>query len=162
MPKEDRSRQNGLSALKTVRKVLSHVGWEPMTTNIEGVLRIDFGEDNIPIAEALADVRIDTERFLYYLNFRDRAPGKYRNQTMEFITRANFDLVTGNFELNLDTGRVRFKSSIDFTESELSETLIRNAILSAMDAVERYADALVAVMSGEKKATQAIKDIEGG
>jgi Putative bacterial sensory transduction regulator len=161
MPKRDRARENGLKALKTVEKVLTQVGWEPMKTDLEGVLRVDFGGDNIPIAEALADVRIDTERFLYYLNFRDRAPARNRNQTMQFITRANFDFVIGNFELNLDDGCVRFKSSVDFTEAELSETLIRNAILCAMDAIERYAEVLVEVMQGKKKAMEAIKDAEG-
>ena len=162
MTKQDHAQENGLNALRTVEKVLTEVGWEPKTTNIEGVLRIDFSIDKSPIADALADIRIDYERFLYYLNFRDRVPGKLRKQTMEFITRVNFDLVIGNFELNLDDGFVRFKASIDFTQVELNETLIRNVIRSAMDVVEQYANALVDVMNGEKKPIQAIKYAENG
>lgn len=160
MKKENRNRENGLKALKTVKKLLTDMGWEPEATEIEGVLLVDFSQDKIPIVNALADVRIDYERFLYYLNFRARVAPKYRQETMAFITRINFGLVSGNFELNLNNGSVRFKSSIDFTEAELSETLIRNIIKSARDAVELYADALVEVMHGKKKAVQAMEDAE--
>lgn len=156
----DRARKNGLKALKNVKKVLKTVGWDPEETDEEGVLRVDFSEDNIPIADALADVRIDYERFLYYLNFREKAPVRYRPETMEFVTRVNYDLVIGNFELNLENGFVRFKSSVDFTGFELEPPMIRDAIKSAMDAVEDYADAIVAVMKGKKKAKKALEDAE--
>ena len=162
MDNAERARKNGLKALKTVKKVLTDTGWKPEETEKEGVLRIDFSEDDIPIADALAEVRIEYERFLYYLNFKDRAPAKYRSETMEFVTRVNFDLVIGNFELNLDHGLVRFKSSVDFTATELTPSLIRDAIKSAMDAVETYADAIVEVMNGKKKALQALNDAESG
>jgi hypothetical protein len=142
MAQADRARKNGLKALKTVEKVITSIGWKPEETDYEGVLRVDFSGDNIPIIEALADVRLDYERFLYYLNFRDRAPAKQRQEVMEFVTRGNFDLVTGNFEFNLDDGTVRFKSSVDFTNEELTETLIRNVIRSAMDAVEHAENGL--------------------
>lgn len=162
MAKADRARANGLKALKTVEDVLTDIGWDPQPTETEGMLRIDFSSDDIPIAEALASVRIDFERFVFYLIVRDRAPAKHRAQVMEFVTRANFDLVTGNFELNLADGMVRFKSSIDFTRTTLNATLVRDAIRSAMDAVEMYASALVSVMRGKMNALDAIEDAEGG
>jgi hypothetical protein len=158
----DRARENGLRAYKTVEKVLTDIGWEPEPTGDEGVLRVDFSVDNIPVSEAFADVRIDYERFVYYLNFRDRAPSRHRQQTMEFVTMVNYDLVTGNFEFDLSNGSVRFKSSIDFTKVNLNQTLVRNIILSAKDVVEDYADALISVMRGKKSARQALKDAESG
>lgn len=161
MKKENQAQENGLKALKNVKKVLTDIGWDPEPTDIEGVLRIDFSKDKIPVLDALADVRIEYERFLYYLNFRDFAAPKYRKETMEFITRINFDLITGNFEINLDNGSVRYKSSIDFTQVELTKTLIGNIIKSSRDVVEQYGDALIEVMHGKKKAAQAIDDVEG-
>ena len=162
MVKMDRARKNGLKAFKTVKRVLTKIGWEPEETEKEGVLRVDFSVDKIPIAEAIADVRVDYERFLYYLIFKNRALSKYRSETMEFVTRVNFDLVIGNFEFNLDEGLVRFKSSIDFTAVELTEPLIRDAIKSAMEAVEQYAGAIVDVMRGKKDAVQALNDADSG
>jgi hypothetical protein len=162
MAEASRARSNGLRALKTVKKVLADVGWKPEATGIEGVLRIDFSTDNTPVADAIADVRIEYERFLYYLNFRDRAPPARRTQTMEFVTRANYDLVIGNFEFNLDDGSVRFKSSIDFTGTDLGPALVRDAIRSATDVVELYADALVAVVRGQMSAVKALQEAESG
>ena len=160
MAAADRARKNGLKALKNVKEVLKTTGWDPEETEKEGVLRVDFSVDNIPIADAIADVRIDYERFLYYLNFRERAPVKQRREAMEFVTRVNYGLVIGNFELNLENGFVRFKSSVDFTGTELVQPLIRDAIKSGMDAVETYADAIVEVMKGKKKAKKALEDAE--
>ena len=160
MKKENRAHENGLKGLKNVEKVLTGMGWKPETTDTEGLLLVDFSQEDIPVVNATADVRIDYERFLYYLNFRGQASPKYRQETMEFVTRVNYDLITGNFELNLDNGSLRFKSSIDFTEAELSEILIRDIIKSAKDVVELYGDALMEVMKGKKKAIQALEDAE--
>lgn len=160
MTATDNARENGLKALENVREILNIVGWDPEETEQEGVLRVDFTEDNIPIEDAIADVRIDYERFLLYLNFRERAPVEHRRETMEFVTRVNYGLVIGNFELDLNDGFVRFKSSVDFTGVELIPPLIRDAIKSAMDAVEQYADAIVEVMQGKKKAKQALEEAE--
>jgi hypothetical protein len=66
----------------------------------------------------------------------------------------------GNFEMDYSDGHVRFKSSVNFRGVELSETLIRNTILSAMNAVERYADALIEVLARGKDAEQALNEVE--
>jgi hypothetical protein len=159
---ESRAHDNGKEGLSAVKQVLTDVGWKPENTGVEGVLRVDFSVDKTPIADAVADIRIEYERFLFYLNFRDKAPKKYREQTMEFITLVNFDLVIGNFEMNLDNGLVRFKSSIDFTHAKLVKALVRSSIRSAMDVVEQYADALVEVMHGSKDVRAAIEEAESG
>jgi hypothetical protein len=159
MATPDRARKNGLKAAKTVQGVLKTVGWEPEETDEEAVLRIDFSTDNTPVSDALAKVRVDIERFIFLINFRDQAAPKTRAQVAEFITRANYDMVIGNFELDYETGSVRFKSSVDFTEAMLSEELVRNAIQSAMDVVEHY-DALVEVMRGAKRAKEAVEEAE--
>lgn len=152
--------QNGLNALNTVRETLTRMMLQPESTNKAEVLRIDFNIDNIPISYAIADIRLDYERFLYYLVFRDRVPVYSRQQVMECITRANYDLVIGNFELNLDDGLLRFKSSIDFTNTILTETMIKNVIACAKDVVELYAYPLVEVMDGKISSLQAIKKVE--
>jgi hypothetical protein len=160
MTRSTSAEDNGRNALKTVERVLRAVGWDPQETEYEGVLRVDFHSDNIPVAEALADVRIEYERFLYFLNFGDRVPPAQRQDVMNFLTRANYGLVIGCFEFNLDNGEVRFRSSIDFTSSELTDTLVRNSIRSSMDAVERYADAIVRVMRGQADVMEALREAE--
>ena len=105
---------------------------------------------------------MDYERFLCYFNFKDQVSAKHQEQVIEFITLANFDLVIGNFEFDKNNGFVRFKSSVDFTGIELSNTLIRNTLKSGMDAVEQYGEALVKVIRDEKSVIEAIKEAEDG
>ncbi|WP_271769663.1 YbjN domain-containing protein [Aquimarina algiphila] len=158
MNSENIGYENGLKALKQVEVFLAQVGWEPQQTDIEEVLLVDFESENIPIANAHFDVRVDYERFLCYFNFKDIAGEEQRKYVMEFITLANFDLVIGNFELNLNTGQVRFKSSVDFTQLELNNTFIRNTIKCAMDVVEVYGEALVEVINGTKEPMRAFQE----
>lgn len=162
MIKKVSAEENGQKGFDTVNRVLTSIGWSPQETEFEGVMRVDFGGDKIPISEALADVRIEYERFIYLLIFGERAGSAHREEVAKFLTRANFGLVIGCFEFNLDNGEIRFRSSIDFTSSDLTETLVRNSIRSSMDAVERYGDSIVKVLRGELDAVRALKLAEGG
>jgi hypothetical protein len=154
------ARANGLKAFATLKKVLIDTGWDPKPTDMEGVLTIDFSQDKIAIENASAEVRVDFERFIFYLNFRDKAQKKVLNETMEFITRSNFDLVVGNFELNLTTGALRYRGSIDFTSVTLTEPLIRDLIKSCMDTIEYFANPLLSVIRGEKVASKAFEELD--
>jgi len=79
----------------------------------------------------------------------------------EYITRANFGLRIGNLELDLDDGEVRYKSSVDFEGGELTRWLMRNAIYSAVQTMDRYLGGLLSVMYGGKSALEAVREIEG-
>ena len=154
------NRKNGSRALVQVKEFLSELGWEPRKTELPEVFLVDFETDNIPIGSIHFDVRVDYERFLCYFNFKDQATAKSQKQVMEFVTRANSGLLVGNFEFNVESGFVCFKSSVDFTGIELSKTLIRNTLKSGMDAVEQYAEALVNVIRDNKGVIEAISDAE--
>lgn len=160
MNEEERARRNGLQALATVERVLTEIGWEPQRTEIEEVLMVDFEVDDIPISDAQFEVRVDYERFVCRFNFKDRVAPARENDALQFLAYTNYDLVIGNFELDLQTGSIRVKSSIDFSGAVLDGRLIRNAIRSGMDVVEHYADLLVEVISGKKDANEAIREAE--
>lgn len=146
-------------ALETVRRILIEIGWEP-ETNDEWSLWVDFGHPHVPVAGALAAIAPTAEQFIFYLVFGSTVPEERRNQVARFITLANWDLSIGNFEMNYDDGGVRFKSSIDFAGEELREAFIRNAILSAMRAVETYADPMTSVVNEGANAMEAIRNAE--
>jgi Putative bacterial sensory transduction regulator len=149
---------NSTNELATLQKVLTEIGWEPQLEEKVAGFYVDFGPPHIPISDAFAAIAADTEQFVFYINFGPAAPPERSDEVARFITSANWGLTIGNFELDYSDGQVRFKSSLNFANAELSETLIRNAILSAMNAVEAYGDLLVEVMAGMKSADQAIEE----
>lgn len=139
-------------ALETLRNVLDELNWEPKRAEGVAGFEVDFGPPYVPVANALAAIS-GQEQFVFYLNFGFMAGPERRDMCAQFIARANWGLTVGNFEMDYSDGQLRFKSSLAFSGAELTETLIKNAIRAAMNAVEVYADALAGmVMRGETAA----------
>ena len=113
------------------------------------------------IVEAFA-VRLseELERVVVYVLFEPKAKKELRGELAEFVTRANFGMGDGNFEMDYDDGSVRFKVALDYTEEPLSPLLVRNMIFDAMDTTEVYADALAKVIAGKSKAKTAVRAAE--
>ncbi|MDC3953466.1 tetratricopeptide repeat protein [Polyangium jinanense] len=102
----------------------------------------------------------ELERVVVYVMFEPKAKKELRAELAEFITRANFGMGDGNFEMDFDDGSVRFKVALDYTDEPLSALLVRNMIFDAMDTTEVYADALARVIAGKAKAKTAVRAAE--
>jgi len=161
MTHPDHVRQNATRALRTVRLVLETIGWDPRLDADGWTLHVEFEEDEIPVSGATAAIMPDLERFLFYLNFRVHAPEQRRACVAEFTTRVNAGLIIGNFEMSYDDGALRYKSSVDFTQVALADRMIRNTMLSAMDAVEHYAPYLSAAITGPQSARAVCEAADG-
>ena len=149
---------NNSEALATVGKVLTEIGWDPQPEEKVPAFYVDLGPPHIPVSDAFAAIAPDAEQFVFYVNFGPAAPPGRAEEVARFLTHANWGLTIGNFEMDFSDGHIRFKSSINFAHTQLSEILIRNAILSAMNAVDAYADLLIEVITGKKSAEQAIQE----
>jgi hypothetical protein len=144
--------------LQTVREVLNSSGLEPIMLE-EGVgFTTVFSDENLSIS-GVALVYEEEQRFVFYLEIHPHTPNQALSNVAEFITRVNFGLTIGNFELDYGNGAVRFKCSIDYFGTTLTDALIRNAILAAMDAVEAHYDALIEVMEGYKSPKDAAMEV---
>jgi hypothetical protein len=145
-------------ALETIKEVLKKAELTPVPLEEELGFEAHFGKDG-PDVHARARVWKE-EKFAFYLEFAKKAPQKTIRNTSEFITRANWGLITGNFELDYNTGTVRFKSSVDWSGVDLTPHLVRNIILSGIFCLETYAAALESVMDGSKNPVDAIEEAE--
>jgi hypothetical protein len=105
---------------------------------------------------------VDTERSIVrFLTFVEgRVPETRRREVMEFLTRANYGLLLGNFELDLSDGEVRFKCALDVEESELSYKQYHNMLYVSLATMDRYYPGLQRVVQGSADAAAAIADIE--
>ena len=74
------------------------------------------------------------------------APPDARVRAVELIARINYGLRVGNFELDLDGGEIRFKSSLDFRDIQLSDRLLLNVLLPCPYAMDRFLPALEALL----------------
>lgn len=84
-----------------------------------------------------------------------------RQETMEFITRANWGLRNGNFEMDLSDGQVRYKLYVNTQEQEkLPEQIVKESFGIPILMFERYGDGLAAVMLGFSDAKTEIEKAE--
>lgn len=108
-----------------------------------------------------AQIRMDLEQFMFYAIAPVKVPEAAHAAAAEFLTRANYGLRIGNFEMDYTDGEVRYKSSLDFEDALLTPALIRNAIYPAVQTLDRYMPGLMAVVYGGQAPQAAIEVIEG-
>ncbi len=78
----------------------------------------------------------------------------------EFLTRANFGLPLGNFEIDLNDGEFNFKNSIDIADGELTPKMVQTLVVFSLECLNRYLPGIRAVIGGES-AKSAIEAIDG-
>ncbi len=107
-----------------------------------------------------AIVREDLEQFLFYAVAPNPVPASKRAAVAEFITRANYGMRIGNFELDYEDGELRYKSALDFENQALTATLIRNAVQPAVRTLDRYLPGLLRVIFGGASPAEAVAEVE--
>lgn len=158
-PEGDLEDVNGWRAFATLSEFLRDDGWHPQQLEDKTIFRVYFSGNNGDL-RCYAQIRIDLEQFLFYVIAPIKAPETMRHDVAEYITRANFGLRIGNFELDYSDGEVRYKSSLDFEAAALTPTLIKNAIYPAVQTMDFYLPGLLSVMYGNKTPEAAIAEIE--
>lgn len=86
-------------------------------------------------------------------------PESRRTEVALYLTRANFRLVIGNFEMDLDGDEVRFKTGADLADVELTEATVDHLLLAGVVTCDRYLPGLHQVLDGTDSAA-AIRAIE--
>lgn len=159
-PVPDEAKPNALNAFQTMMAFLEEDGWYPQRIEDKFVCRMSFNGDHARIV-CFAQIRTDLEQFFFYAVAPVKIPETARPAVAEFLTRANYGLRIGNFELDFSDGEVRYKSALDFESETLTPQWIKNAIYPAVNTLDRYMPGLLAVAYGSKSPAEAIQEIEG-
>ena len=148
-----------LDAFSTLGDFLKDDGWYPQQLEGKQIYRMGFGGHNGQMT-CYAQVWDDLEQFVFYVLAPVKAPEALRPAVAEFITRANYGLRIGNFELDYLDGELRYKSSLDFEGVALTPELIINAIYPAVQTMDRYLPGLMEVIYGDRPPAAAVAAIE--
>ena len=116
------------------------------------------GENGNYRVVALVDAGRSIVRFLTFVE--GKVPESRRRDVMEFVTRANYGLLLGNFELDLGDGEVRFKSSLDVEGGALTYSQYQNLLYVSLATVDRYFPGLERVIQGNADPAAAVSDVE--
>ena len=122
-------------------------------------MRVLFRGDNAQFA-CFAQAREEQQQFVFYSICPVAVPEHKRPEIAEFITRANFDMVIGNFELDYEDGEVRFKTSIDVEGAELLTTLIKPILYANVLMMDQYLPGMMGVIYADKTPADAVAQVE--
>lgn len=146
--------------LAPVAEFLDGQGWPYEPLPDRDVLKFRFRGDR-ETWTCFAEAFEEQARVVFYSVVPFNVPEEGRPAVMEFITRANYGLLIGNFELDLADGEVRFKTGLDVRGAQLTATLAGRAIIPNLHAVNTYLPGLEALV-GDNAADPAdlVADIE--
>lgn len=102
----------------------------------------------------------DDDALSVYTVFPDRVPPEKRADMAEFITRANYGLVHGNFEMDFDDGEIRYKITDSCGDTALDTRGLDRALNIGFYMLDRYAPAIFALLNDGVSPDAAVKSIE--
>jgi hypothetical protein len=128
---------------------------------IEGhnILKLAFSGDNANWT-CYAQVKEEQERLMFYSTLETKVPEGKRNAVAEYITRANYGLLIGNFEMDFSDGEIRFKTSVDIEDSALTQKFIQNLVYMNVLMMDKYVPGMMSVIYANMDPAKAIAQIE--
>ncbi|MDX1992491.1 MAG: YbjN domain-containing protein [bacterium] len=109
-----------------------------------------------------AQAREEQEQFVFYSVCPVNAPREKLAEIAEFLTRANYGMIIGNFELDYADGEIRYKTSIDVEGAQLLPALVKQMVYSNVMIMDRYLPGIMRVLYGDVDPAEAILELEDG
>ncbi len=133
--------------------------WEYQRSNDE-VLLMQFRAEHA-LLRCVAQVEPTQEVFLFYSMLGVYVPEPKREKVALFLTRANYGMRVGNFEMDLEDGEVRFKTSLVASGAEATSEMVRRIVYYNLAMMDKYYAGMMRVVFADITPEEAIHEIEG-
>ena len=107
----------------------------------------------------LIDLRDD--KYLVFATMNLRVEESARQEMANLLTRINYQLIFGCFEMDFSDGEVRFRMAVDCDDCLPSQAVVKDSIIIPEMMMEKYGDAILMVLMGFSNAENAMRGIEG-
>lgn len=124
------------------------------------ILRMGFQGNNGSWV-CFAQAKEEPQQFLFYSVCAFSVPVEKRLAMAEFLTRANYGMVIGNFELDFNDGEVRYKTSVGVEGDRLSFAVIKQLVYANVFTLDRYLPGIMQVIYTDVTPAAAVEQIEG-
>jgi hypothetical protein len=132
-------------------------GWSPVVE--DGYLTCRFAGEHgqWPVYTSILE---DAERIVVYSVFGEHVADHARRGISELFIRINFGLLVGSFDLDLDDGEARFRTSLDIEGGEPTDGLLRQLVYANVTTMDEYLPALQGVSGTMLTVSEALAAIE--
>ena len=146
--------------LKIVSDFLEMDNWPFAPSSSHPVIKTGFQGDNGKWT-CLIRVLEDEQQVAFYSILPLNVPDTKRPELALFLTAANYGIIIGNFEMDLEDGEVRYKTSLDVDGAALTPELLRAMVYNNVGIMDKYFPGIMAVVYGDKSIQEALNQIEG-
>ena len=115
--------------------------------------------EDVDACEVRTFVR-NEEGFTTFVTFPFKVPEKKRVLAADYISRANYRLLLGCFEMNFRDGEIQYKTPCLCGNVRLEPELIERQVCEGIQMVEQYGEGLVDVLFRGVSAEEAIRKIQ--
>jgi len=110
--------------------------------------------------QMIARARNPERQVIVFSVLEEHVPEMRRPAMAEFVARANYGMILGNFELDFSDGEVRYKTSIDVEDGELTTGMVKRLVYANVLMMDKYLPGVMDVMHGRAAAADAVTKIE--
>ncbi len=142
-----------------VKEFFDQDGWPYEQLEDEPILRLEYEGENGKW-RCYAHVIEERERFVFLSSLANFVPRLMLLEASEYLTRANFGMEVGNFEMDFSDGTVRYRTSVDVEGGELTPVMIKNLVYVNIAVMDQYLPGLRKVVKDGVEPEKAIQEVE--
>lgn len=143
-----------------VQRFFTDDEWYFLQMDSQPILQMSFQGKNGKWT-CYAQVKEEQYIFFFYSVCPVNVPEDKRMAMSEFLTRANYGLKIGNFEMDFSDGELRYKTSVDVENGSLSSALVSNLVYANLWTMDRYLPGILSVIYGHVTPEVAVGQVEG-
>ncbi len=145
--------------LSVVEQFLTADDWNFEQIEDKDILKTGVRADNGTYL-LFFDVKEEPEQVILYVIYEENVPEDKRAAVAEFLTRANYPLIIGNFEMDFRDGEVRYKVSIDIEGGLLVPKMVENMISAGVRTADWFYPGFQSVLEGRQSPEHAIAALQ--
>jgi hypothetical protein len=107
-----------------------------------------------------AHAREAQQQFLFYSVCSANVPPALRPAAAEYLTRANWGLTVGNFEMDWADGEIRYKTGLEIEGDWPGTATAKRVVYTNLLMMDRYLPGLMAVIYGQADPAEALQQAE--
>lgn len=88
-------------------------------------------------------------------------PESKRDLICEYLTRANYGMVIGNFEMDWSDGEVRYKTSFKLKDGLVAPWMVNHLVYVNCAMMDKYYPGMMSVLYGDVSPEEAVRQVEG-
>ena len=134
-----------MSITETVKSIAEEARWSIQEWN--GMIKIDADSQN-GTWQTFCKILEEEKRFCYYSLCPVNAPKEKIPYMAEVLTRINYGLKVGNFEMDYETGEIHFKTYVDFFGEEDEKPALAQCIYANIMSFDNYFPKLLQAIHG--------------